>query len=68
MGIATVLLPLAADVAFFAVFGLFVLAMLVLMVIVILWAVRRDRVGRKAWAERRLSGGEAPDPPLGRPR
>lgn len=53
---------LAADAAFVAVFSVFVVAFVVLTVITLTWAVRRDRVGRRAWLERqrRASGTEAP--------
>ncbi|HVT41567.1 MAG TPA: hypothetical protein VHD39_01185 [Acidimicrobiales bacterium] len=40
------------NVAFFVIFGLFVVAMVVLVVIVILWAVRHDIAGRRAWRQR----------------
>jgi len=53
--------PLAANVAFAVVFGAFVVALVVLAVITLTWAVRRDRVGRKAWLARR-SGQLAEDP------
>ena len=43
------LLASAGNTAFFVIFGIFVVAMLVLVVIVIVWAVRHDMAGRKAW-------------------
>jgi len=46
---------LAANVVFAVVFGAFVVALVVLAVITLTWAVRRDRVGRKAWLARRSS-------------
>jgi hypothetical protein len=42
----------ATNAAFVVVFGLFVVALVVLVVIVIVWAVRHDIVGRRAWRER----------------
>lgn len=44
---------LGASVAFYVVFSAFVVAFVVLTVITLTWAVRRDRAGRRAWAERR---------------
>lgn len=46
-------LLLAADAAFYAVFGVFVLAFVVLTVVTVRWAVRRDRVGRAEWVQRK---------------
>jgi hypothetical protein len=48
------LVPLApaTETAFFVVFGLFVVALVVLVVIIIVWAVRNDIVGRRAWRAR----------------
>jgi hypothetical protein len=43
----------ASNVAFFVIFGVFVAAMLVLIGIIIVWAVRHDMAGRRAWTERR---------------
>jgi hypothetical protein len=43
---------LATNVAFYVVFGLFVVAMMVLTVIVVVWAVRHDMTGWKAWRQR----------------
>ena len=43
----------ASNVAFFVIFGVFVAAMLVLIGIIIVWAVRHDMAGRRAWMERR---------------
>jgi hypothetical protein len=64
MALASVLLapalalPMAAasNVAFFVIFGVFVVAMLVLVAIIIVWAVRHDIAGRRAWMERRQQG------------
>lgn len=53
----------ATNVAFLAIFGIFVVAMVVLAVLVIVWAVRHDLAGRKAWRERQLSRGEQSPPP-----
>ncbi|HEY1650552.1 MAG TPA: hypothetical protein VGG09_01600 [Acidimicrobiales bacterium] len=52
MAPALVLPAPATDVAFFVVFGLFVVAMVVLVVIIIVWAVRHDITGRRAWRAR----------------
>lgn len=59
------LLASAGNTAFFVIFGIFVVAMLVLVVIVIMWAVRHDMAGRKAWRARQQSRLQAPpsDPP-----
>ncbi len=59
------LVPLApaTNVAFFAIFGFFVVAMVVLAVLVIVWAVRHDLAGRKAWRERQQSRGQQSPPP-----
>jgi hypothetical protein len=42
----------AGNTAFFVIFGIFVVALLALVVIVIMWAVRHDMAGRKAWRTR----------------
>jgi hypothetical protein len=48
-----VLAPLVStDVAFFITFGIFIVAMVALIVIVIMWAVRHDLAGRRAWRQR----------------
>jgi hypothetical protein len=70
MAPASVLLAPAAasNVAFFVIFGVFVVAMLVLIVIILVWAIRHDIAGRRAWMRRRqqgLRGG--PNPPGGAP-
>jgi hypothetical protein len=52
----------ATDAAFYAIFGIFVVAMLVLVVIIIVWAVRHDMAGRKAWRARQEAR-TLPDPP-----
>jgi hypothetical protein len=55
MAPASVLLAPAAasNVAFFVIFGIFVAAMLVLIGIILVWAVKHDMAGRRAWMERR---------------
>jgi hypothetical protein len=54
----------AGNTAFFVIFGIFVVAMLALVVIVIMWAVRHDMAGRKAWRIRQESRVQPPpDPP-----
>jgi hypothetical protein len=70
MAPASVLLAPAAasNVAFFVIFGVFVAAMLVLIAIIIVWAVRHDIAGRRAWMQRRqqgVRGGQ--NPPGGAP-
>jgi hypothetical protein len=60
---AALLAASAGNTAFYAIFGVFVAAMLVLVVIIIVWAVRHDVAGRRAWRERqeaRAYGGEPP--------
>ena len=52
MALALVSSAPATNTAFFAIFGLFVVGMVVLAVIVVLWAVRHDIAGRKAWRQR----------------
>ena len=52
MAPAYVSLASATNTAFYAVFGVFVAAMVVLIVIIIVWAVRHDVAGRRAWRER----------------
>jgi hypothetical protein len=47
------LLAPATNTAFAVVFGVFVVAMVVLIVIIIVWAVRHDVAGRRAWRARR---------------
>jgi hypothetical protein len=47
------LLAPATNTAFFVVFGAFVVAMIVLIVIIIMWAVRHDIAGFRAWRSRR---------------
>jgi hypothetical protein len=60
------LLASAGNTAFFVIFGIFVVAMLTLVVIVILWAVRHDVAGRKAWRARQEARLQGPsDPPPG---
>ena len=50
---------LATNAAFFVVFGIFVVAMIVLIVIIIMWAVRNDVAGRRAWRARQQAAIEA---------
>jgi hypothetical protein len=58
------LLASAGNAAFFVIFGIFVVAMVALVVIVIMWAVRHDLAGRRAWRERQEArGSPPPDPP-----
>jgi hypothetical protein len=52
MAPALVLAAPATATAFYVVFGLFVVAMVVLVVIIIVWAVRNDIAGRRAWRAR----------------
>ena len=49
------LLASAGNTAFFVIFGIFVVAIIALAVIVIMWAVRHDMAGRKAWRSRQES-------------
>lgn len=53
----------ATNTAFYAIFGVFVAAMLVLVVIIIVWAVRHDVAGRRAWRERHEPGQVGWPPP-----
>ena len=62
MAPALALPPLATNAAFFVVFGIFIVAMVVLIVIIIMWAVRNDVAGRRAWRLRQeaaIETGEA---------
>jgi len=52
MAPAFVSLASASNTAFYAIFGVFVVAMVVLIVIVLVWAIRHDVAGRRAWRER----------------
>ena len=54
------MLASAGNTAFFVIFGIFVVAMLALVVIVIMWAVRHDMAGRKAWRARQESRMQPP--------
>jgi hypothetical protein len=61
---SALLLASAGNAAFFVIFGIFVVAMVALVVIVILWAVRHDVAGRRAWRARQESRLQPPpDPP-----
>ncbi len=62
---SALLLASAGNTAFFVIFGAFVVAMLALVVIVILWAVRHDIAGRKAWRDRQQARGHYPPEPPG---
>ena len=53
------LLAPATNTAFAVVFGVFVVAMVVLIVIIIMWAVRHDIAGRRAWREHHEAAVEA---------
>jgi hypothetical protein len=55
------LLAPATNTAFFVVFGAFVVAMVVLVVIIVVWAVRHDIAGRRAWNKRREAAWQARD-------
>jgi hypothetical protein len=55
----------ASNVAFYVIFGIFVAAMLVLIGIILVWAVRHDMTGRRAWMERRQAAQGRQDPPGG---
>ena len=62
MAPALVLPAPATNAAFFVVFGIFVVAMVVLIVIIIMWAVRHDIAGRRAWRERQEAAIAAGEP------
>ena len=49
----------ATNTAFAVVFGVFVVAMVVLIVLIIVWAVRHDVAGRRAWRARREGAWQA---------
>jgi hypothetical protein len=53
------LLAPATNTAFAVVFGVFVAAMVVLIVIIVVWAVRHDIAGRRAWRARQESAWQA---------
>jgi hypothetical protein len=55
----------ASNVAFFVIFGVFVAAMLVLIAIILVWAIRHDIAGRRAWMERRQQGVQGRQNPPG---
>jgi hypothetical protein len=57
---SALLLASAGNTAFFVIFGIFVAAMLALVVIVIMWAVRHDMAGRRAWRDRQVARGQVP--------
>lgn len=54
------LLAPATNTAFAVVFGVFVVAIVALIVIIIVWAVRHDVAGRRAWRARREGAYQAP--------
>jgi hypothetical protein len=64
---SALMLASAGNAAFIVIFGIFVVALLALVVIVILWAVRHDVAGRRAWRARQESRVQPPpdlrDPP-----
>ena len=57
----------ASNVAFYAIFGVFVAAMLVLIGIIVVWAVRHDMAGRRAWLKRRQNAAAEQSPPRPEP-
>jgi hypothetical protein len=59
---SALVLASAGNTAFFVIFGIFVVAMLALVVIVIMWAVRHDVAGRKAWRARQEARVQQPPP------
>lgn len=64
LALTSSLVPLLAlNTAFVVIFGIFVVAMLTLVVIVLMWAFRRDRVGRAAWRQRQNEANAPPAPP-----
>jgi hypothetical protein len=60
---SALVLASAGNTVFFVIFGIFVLAMLALVVIVIMWAVRHDVAGRRAWRARQESRVQPQPPP-----
>jgi hypothetical protein len=60
---SALLLASAGNIAFFVIFGIFVVAFVALAVIVIMWAVRHDLAGRKAWRARQEARARGEDPP-----
>ena len=67
MAPALVLSASAGNTAFYVIFGVFVVAMLVLIAVVVVWAVRHDIAGRRAWRERQEARQLPPPPPGGTP-
>lgn len=64
MALADASLATATNTAFYVIFGVFVAAMLVLVVVIMVWAIRHDVAGRKAWRARheaRQAGRELPE-------
>ena len=57
----------ASNAAFFVIFGIFVVAMLVLIGIILVWAIRHDVAGRRAWMERRQQAAHGRQNPPGGP-
>lgn len=62
MASAFVLPAPAASTAFSVVFGVFVFAMVVLIVLIIVWAVRHDISGRRAWRARQIAASNGAEP------
>jgi hypothetical protein len=60
---SALVLASAGNTAFFVIFGIFVVAIVTLVVIVILWAVRHDVAGRRAWRARQESRTQPPTDP-----
>ena len=60
---SALLLASAGNIAFFVIFGIFVVAFVALAVIVIMWAVRHDLAGRKAWRARQEARARGEEPP-----
>ena len=63
MAAAPVLLASATNTAFYAIFGVFVVAMVVLIVIILVWAIRHDVAGRRAWRDRQQAAQAGRPPP-----
>jgi hypothetical protein len=63
MAPAFVSLASATNTAFYAIFGVFVVAMVVLIVIILVWAIRHDVAGRRAWSERQQARQAGRPPP-----
>ena len=57
---AHVKVELATSWAFVVVFGVAVVAFIALSVWVMIWAIRRDRAGRRVWLAERIESEESP--------